>query len=261
MTDSVVYQVSDRVAHVRLNRPKRLNSLDRQMFEALVDVGRELIDRQDVSVVVLSGAGRAFCAGLDLAQFDAMRTGGAEVVVGGERLGAAGALAQKSVHVWSLLPQPVIAGVHGYALGGGLQVALGADIRVVSPTTKLSVMEIQWGLIPDMAGTQLLPELVGRDVAKELTFTGRTVLGVEAQAIGLATRVADDPIEGAVQLAEEIASHSRSALGRAKRLLDMAGRVPLAEGLDAEQDALAALMGSDEQTAVVENRLRQRSGA
>lgn len=258
MSDSVVHEVSGGVAHVQLNRPERLNSLDPEMFKALVGVGRRVLDRQDVSVVVLSGTGRAFCAGLDFSQFDAMRSGNAEIVTGGERLGSAMALAQQAVHVWSLLPQPVIAGVHGYALGGGLQVALGADIRIVSPTTKLSVMEIQWGLIPDMAGTQLLPELVGRDIAKDLTFTGRTILGTEAQSIGLATRVTEDPVAGALDLAHEMASHSASALRQAKRLLDMAGRVSLSEGLDAEQEALHALMGSEEQAAVVEKRLQAR---
>ncbi|MBS9376507.1 Short-chain-enoyl-CoA hydratase [Rhodococcus sp. B50] len=239
------------IAHVRLNRPDKLNALDAPMFEALVSTGLQLTDRSDVSAVVLSGAGRAFCAGLDLTQFEHMQDGTSDVVVLGERLGAARALAQKAVHVWSMVPVPVIAAVHGVAFGGGLQIALGVDIRIVSPDARLSVMEIRWGLTPDMAGTQLLPELVGRDVAKELTFTGRIVEGADAVSLGLATREAAEPVTVALELAREIAGHSRTALVHAKHLLDLAGRVPLAEGLDAEQQAVAELIGSDEQRAAI----------
>jgi enoyl-CoA hydratase/carnithine racemase len=157
------------------------------------------------------------------------------------------------------VPAPVIAAVHGVAFGGGLQIALGADIRVVAPDAQLSVMEVQWGLVPDMCGTQLLPELVGRDVAKELTFTGRRITGSEASRLGLATREADDPLAVAVALAQEIAGHSRTATRAAKRLLDMAGRVALAQGLQAEQDEISALIGSPEQVAVVRRRLGEHS--
>lgn len=254
MAGRVTSSVDAGVALVQLNRPDKLNALDVAMFEALVATGVQLIDRSDASAVVLSGAGRAFCAGLDLAQFEAMRDGTSDVVVLGEALGAARALAQKAVHVWSMVPVPVIAAIHGVAFGGGLQVALGADIRVVSPDARLSVMEIEWGLIPDMCGTQLLPELVGRDVAKDLTFTGRKVNGEEAVSLGLATRLAADPTATARELAAEIAQHSRTALCHAKHLLDRAGRVPLAAGLDAEQRAVAELIGSDEQRAVVRRR-------
>jgi enoyl-CoA hydratase/carnithine racemase len=142
---------------------------------------------------------------------------------------------------------PVIAAVRGNALGGGLQVALGADIRIVAPDARLSVMEIQWGLIPDMTGTQLLPELVGRDVAKELTFAGRVVNGEEAVAIGLATRSATDPLAAALALATDIADRSPHAIRAAKRLLDMAGRVDLAAGFAAEQSEIGTLIGSPNQ--------------
>lgn len=247
------------VAHVHLARPDKMNALDAKMLHALVDVGTELATRTDVSSVVISGDGKSFCAGLDLSQFDAMMSGKTpDVVVLGERIADARALGQQAVRVWSSVPVPVIAALHGAVLGGGLQIALGADIRISSPDAQLSVMEIQWGLIPDLAGTQLLPELVGRDVAKELTFTGRTLDGREAQSLGLVTRIENDPVAAARAMAEEIAGHSRNALVRAKQLLDLAGRVPLAEGLDAEQDAVAALIGSAEQIDVVNRRLQSR---
>ncbi|MGY1714700.1 crotonase/enoyl-CoA hydratase family protein [Geodermatophilus sp. SYSU D01106] len=250
----VALEVADGVATVRLDRPDKLNALDPAMFEALVAAGTSLVDRDDVGAVVLTGAGRAFCAGLDLASFAAMADG-TRVVVPRGPLGAARALGQQAVHVWSLVPAPVIAAVHGFAFGGGLQVALGADIRLVAPDAQLSVMEVQWGLVPDMCGTQLLPELVGRDVAKELALTGRRVSGSEAARLGLATREAADPLAEAQALAAEIAGHSRSATRATKRLLDLAGRVPLAEGLQAEQDEIGALIGSPEQVAVVRRRL------
>jgi len=252
----VVLDVADGVATVRLDRPEKLNALDPAMFEALVTTGRELVDRDDVGAVVLTGAGRAFCAGLDFGSFAAMAEGGADrVVVPREPLGAARALGQQVVHVWSLVPAPVIAAVQGFAFGGGLQIALGADIRLVAPDAQLSVMEIQWGLVPDMCGTQLLPELVGRDVAKELALTGRKVTGSEAVRLGLATREAADPLAEAHTLAAEIAQRSRSATRATKRLLDLAGRVPLADGLQAEQDEIGALIGSPEQVAVVRGRM------
>ena len=252
----VALEVADGIATVRLDRPDKLNALDPAMFEALVQTGTSLIDRDDIGAVVLTGAGRAFCAGLDFGSFAAMAGDGAgRVVVPREPLGAARALGQQAVHVWSLVPAPVIAAVHGFAFGGGLQIALGADIRLVAPDTQLSVMEVQWGLVPDMCGTQLLPELVGRDVAKELALTGRKVSGTDAVRLGLATRAADDPLAEARALAAEIAAHSRSATRAVKRLVELAGRVPLAEGLQAEQDEIGALIGSPEQVAVVRRRL------
>lgn len=258
MTDNrVTCEIQDGVAQVRLNRADKMNALDPAMFEALVSVGSGLIDRADVSAVVIAGEGRAFCAGLDMGQFAKMADGVGELVVETERIGSAKALGQQAAHVWSLVPVPVIAALHGVALGGGLQVALGADIRIAHPDTKLSVMEIVWGLIPDMTGTQLLPELVGRDVAKELVFTGRRITGTDAAALGLVTRVDDDPLAAATALATEIAGNSRNALVHAKHLLDLAGRTTLADGFDAEQVAIRELIGSPEQTEVVRKRTEE----
>src|SRR5690606_25685546 len=164
-------------------------------------------------------------------------------------------LAQKAVHVWSLVEVPVIAAVRGAALGGGLQIALGADMRVAGPDAKLSLMELNWGIIPDMCGTQLLPRLVGPAQAKKLIVTADTVGAEEALRIGLVEEVAEDPLARALELAGQIAGQSRSALVWAKRLVDLSYDSDLSTGLDAEQEALAALLGTDEQKHVVATRL------
>jgi enoyl-CoA hydratase/carnithine racemase len=158
---------------------------------------------------------------------------------------------QQSVWVWQEIPVPVIAAVHGAALGGGCQIALGADLRFVAPDVQMSVLEIRWGLIPDMAGTQLLRNLVGLDVAKDLTFTGRMVGAEEAVRIGLATRMADDPRALALETAAEIAGRSPDAVRAAKRLLNNAGHVSVAEGLAAERREIGALIGSPNQVEAV----------
>jgi len=253
----VTIEVDGAVAHVRLNRPDKLNALDTAMFEGLVSAGKRLTTDTEIRAVVVSGNGRAFCAGLDLSRFARMSEGPVAPRTTTETIGGATALGPQAARVWSQVPVPVIAAVHGVAFGGGLQIALGADIRVASPDAQLSVMEVQWGLIPDMAGTQLLPELVGRDVAKELTFTGRKITGAEAAAMGLVTRLADDPITAALQLAQQIAAHDRNALRHAKTLLDLAGRAPLADGLDAEQRAVTELLASPALAAIAKNRLQQ----
>lgn len=261
MSDRVTCAVKDGVADVRLNRPDKLNALDVATFRALVETGEALKADRSVRVVVLSGEGRGFCSGLDFAAFRSMadsETQGAEagndrgrVADLGGREGHITNLAQQACYVWTELEVPVIAAIHGPCLGGGLQIALGTDIRVVAPDAKLSVLEVRWGLIPDMTGTQVLPGLVGRDVAKELTFTGRMVSGEEAVRIGLATRLADDPRAEAAALASEIAAKSPHAMRGAKALLNMAGQVSLAEGFAAEERTIRSLIGSPNQVEAI----------
>ena len=249
----VTVTIADGIADVRLNRPEKRNALDPAMFTGLVTAGERLKSEPGVRAAVLSGEGPDCCAGLDFGSFQAMRDG--------ERLslqgdlppghGPARAAGQRAAFVWAETPVPVIAAVTGNALGGGLQIALGADIRIVAPDAKLSVLEIKWGLVPDMTGSQLLPELVGRDVAKELTFSGRVVRGEEAVALGLATRVDPDPRAAAFELARSIAGRSPHAIRAAKRLLDLAGRVDLETGFAAEQKEIGALVGSPNQVEAV----------
>ncbi len=260
MTTRVIVSRQDGVADVRLNRPDKLNALDLAMFEGLVETGRALAGEAALRAVVLSGEGRAFSAGLDFASFMALAEGsdGAGRLLRREP-GNAANYAQQAASVWMDLPVPVIAAVHGVAFGGGLQIALGADIRFVAPEAQLSVMEVKWGLIPDMTGSQTLRRLVRLDVAKELTFTGRIVSGTEAVALGLATHVSDDPRGAALGLAREIASRSPDAVRAAKRLLNRAGLVSLEEGLRLEETIQLSLIRSPNQIEAVRANVEKRA--
>jgi enoyl-CoA hydratase/carnithine racemase len=259
MSDRVQLEIRDGVADVRLDRPDKMNALDPAMFNAIVEAGATVAADDSVRAVVLSGAGRAFCSGLDFGSFQAMAEGSAgrrddgEPSVGaiGEVDGRITHLGQQAAHTWQEVPVPVIAAVHGVALGGGCQIALGADIRICTPDARFSILEVKWGLVPDMTGTWMLPRLVGLDVAKELTFTGRMVEGTEAVALGLATRVADDPYAAAHELARELAGKSPEALRAAKRLLNASGSVPIAEQFAAERAEIGKLIGSPNQVEAV----------
>jgi len=259
MSDRVTVEIEDGVADVRLNRPDKLNALDLAMFEGLVETGQRLAGEGALRAVVLSGEGRAFCAGLDFTSL--MAFAGADASGGKllERLqGRVANYAQMAAHVWSEVPVPVIAAVHGVAFGGGLQIALGADIRFVAPDARLSVMEIKWGLIPDMTGTQTLRHLVRLDVAKELTFTGRIVSGSEALDLGLVTHVSDRPLEDAKALANEIVGKSPHAIRAAKRLLDASRYTDLEGGLRLEESTQLTLIGQRNQIEAVQANLEKR---
>lgn len=260
MADRVRCEINNGVADVRLNRPEKLNALDDAMFSALAETGEALHDTPGLRVVVLSGEGRSFCSGLDRTAFRAMADGRSWRPAGADAPDLEGlSRGQRAVWVWHTLPVPVIAAVRGHALGGGLQLALGADIRIVAPDSVLSVLEIRWGLTPDMAGTQLLPRLVGPDVAAELTWTGRTVDAAEAVRIGLATRTADDPLAAAHELAAAIAGRNPAAIRTAKRLIDLAYTGTPEEGLAAERASLRAITGSPNQREAASAALEQRS--
>lgn len=259
MAERVRVTIDGGVADVRLDRPDKLNALDPAMFAAIVEAGESLKDDTSVRAVVLSGEGRGFCAGLDFSSFQAMASSDDGDGAGGD--GGAGAigrtdgrlthLGQQAAWVWTELPVPVIAAVHGPCLGGGLQIALGADLRLVAPDARLSVLEVRWGLTPDMTATVTLPRLVGIDVAKELTWTGRTVTGEEAVRLGLATRVADDPRAAALELAEDLAGKSPHAIRAAKALFDQAAPRNLADQLAEERRAIGSLIGSPNQVEAV----------
>jgi enoyl-CoA hydratase/carnithine racemase len=257
----VTVTVAGGVADVRLNRADKRNALDIAMFSALVAAGEQLKQAPGLRAVVLSGEGQDFCAGLDFSVFEAMRDGNPLAAFADlpPADGPAKVIVQRVAYVWAEVPVPVIAAIRGNALGGGLQIALGADIRIVAPDAKLGLLEVNWGIIPDMTGTQLLPELVGRDVAKELIFTGRTVSGEEAARIGLATRTDPDPRQAAFALATEIAARSPHAVRAAKRLADLAGRADLAAGFAREQVEIAGLLGSPNQLEAITARFEKRA--
>jgi len=254
MSDRVSVSVDGGVADVRLNRPDKINALDPAMFAGIVEAGERLKGDPSVRAVVLSGEGRGFCAGLDFGSFQAMAGGDASsrpTARIGDTDGRITHLGQQAAYVWQELPMPVIAAIHGVALGGGIQIALGADIRIVAPDARLSVLEVRWGLVPDMTGTWMLPRLVGLDVAKELTWTGRMVSGEECVRIGLATRVSDSPLDDALALAREIAVKSPHAIRGAKRLLNQSGLVPVAQQFDDERTTIGGLIGSPNQVEAV----------
>jgi len=267
MSDRVSVAISEGIADIRLNRPEKMNALDPAMFQALYETGRAVADDPDVRVVVLSGEGRCFSAGLDTSNFAAMAGGGGAGTGGGGRSlfdkpeGSAANYAQQPGWIWRDLPVPVIAAVHGVAYGGGLQIALGADIRFVAPDARMSVMEIKWGLIPDMSGTQTLRNLVRLDVAKDLTFTGRVVSGTEAGEIGMATYVTEQPLEDALAMARVIASKSPSAIRTAKTLLNDSVVGSFEEGLAREASFQAKLIGKPEQIETVKAQLEGRPAA
>ncbi len=258
MSDRVSVAIERGVADVRLNRPEKMNALDPAMFDALVDTGDQLAVDSSLRAVVLSGEGRAFCAGLDFGGFQAMADGPSEARPDAGRRGASPPIEGRITHrgqqaawTWAEMPVPVIAAVHGVALGGGIQIALAADIRIIAPDARMSVLEIRWGLTPDMTGTKTLVDLVGLDRAKELTYTGRMVEGAEAVEIGLATRLADDPRAAALELAREIAGQSPDAVRAAKRLLSGVSGRSTAEAFAAERDEIGALIGSPNQAEAV----------
>jgi enoyl-CoA hydratase/carnithine racemase len=210
---------------------------------------------------VLSGEGRAFCAGLDTGNFQRMAKGERRGDLIGERTAGGAGRAQHAVMVWREIPVPVVAAVHGVAFGGGFQLTLGADIRCVTAETKLSLMEIQWGLVPDMGAFVLLPGLIRDDLARELTYTGKVFSGAEAVGLGLATRVCADPRAEALALAAEIAQRNPHAVRAAKRLFDISRSAGRAEMLMAESVEQVALAGSPNQVEAVMSKTQGRPGA
>lgn len=214
-------KIIDHVAFVTLTRGEKMNAFDDEMAEAVVDAGTALINHETVRAVVLSGEGRAFSAGLDLSNFSNLATRDPEEWLGPRTHGDAN-LMQEVALVWRKVPVPVIAALHGVAYGAGLQLALGADIRIAHPETKLSIMEAKWGMVPDMGGMVILPKLVRSDVMRQLIYTADPVLAPKAADWGLVTEVADDPLAAATALAEKIAVKSPSGTRAAKRLIAVA---------------------------------------
>ncbi len=258
MKDRIAISIEGGIADVRLIRAEKLNALDERMFAGLAEAGEQLAHTQGLRAVVLSGEGRAFCAGLDMDRFQAMGRG--EQAIGNivTRTHGPANSAQWAAWLWRELPVPVIAAVHGVAFGGGFQLALGADIRYAAPDARLSIMESRWGLVPDLAGTQLMRHLAREDVVRELTYTGRIFSGEEALAYGFVTRVTADPRAAAFETAREIAANSPDAIRAAKRLLNLAVASDAKTGLAAESAEQSKLIGSPNQIEAVLANLEKR---
>lgn len=254
--DRITVSISDGVADVRLVRADKMNAIDAAMFDALVNTADRLKDEKGLRAVVISGEGRAFCAGLDMGRFAAMGDG-TDVRDLAERTYGLTNHSQQAVWGWRQLPVPVIAAVHGVAFGGGFQLAIGADMRFLAPDARMSVTEIKWGLVPDMAGTPILARLVRDDILRDLAFTGRVFSAQEAMSYGLATRICDDPRKEALEAAREIASKNPAAIRGIKRLLNNLGGDP-GPALLAESVEQMKVIGSPNQTEAVRANIEKR---
>lgn len=267
--DRVTVTISDGIADVRLDRADKRNALDPAMFDAIAKAGRDLVTNREIRAVVLSGNGNSFCAGLDFGSFQSMADSekngqkNSSSENSGENAGAMqpGAIthmAQQICWVWQEVPVPVVAALQGHALGGGMQLALGADIRVAHAETQFSMREVHWGLIPDMTGTLMLSRLVRDDVAKELVFSARVILGTEAHQIGVVTRLSDKPLETAMQIAREIADRSPDAVRGAKALINRLSNAGAAEHFAEERRIIYSLIGKPNQVEAVMSNFEKR---
>lgn len=260
MSDIVKLNIENNVAEVTLNRPDKYNALNMEMFERIISVGESIIEDKSIRVVVLNGEGKGFCAGLDFESFLAMGGGGSvdDIELFNRQQGNPANMAQDVAYVWKRVPVPVIAAVHGVAYGGGLQIALGADIRLAAPKSKFCVMEIKWGLIPDMSASQTLRDLVRLDVAKELTYTGKIVQAEEAQKLGLVTRISEDPLEEARQMAKLIASKNPDAIRAGKKLFENAWHGDSEAGLVLEENLQKKIIGTPNQLEAISANFEKR---
>jgi len=268
--DRVSITTDGGVADVRMIRADKRNALDGAMFAALAEAGARVRAAPEVRAVVLSGEGSSFCAGLDFSSFQSMAGGGGagsspDAGDTGDPAameeGRITHLGQQVAWVWQEVPVPVVAAVHGHALGGGIQIALGADIRIVHPDTQLSVREVHWGLVPDMTGTLTLSQLVRPDVAKELVFTARVFDGREAHALGLATRLSESPYDDAMAMAREIASRSPGAVRGAKALINRLLQGEAATQFAEERRVIGSLIGTPNQVEAVMANFEKRPAA
>eukprot|EP01065_Artemidia_motanka_P025544 TRINITY_DN30531_c0_g1_i1.p1 TRINITY_DN30531_c0_g1~~TRINITY_DN30531_c0_g1_i1.p1 ORF type:complete len:330 (+),score=94.42 TRINITY_DN30531_c0_g1_i1:71-1060(+) len=237
---------SDGIAVVTLNRPEKFNALDMPMLRSIRDAAQQLRKEKGLRAVVLQGKGKAFCAGLDVKSVANPLKGARSNV---EELlnkadGRTTNLAQDVGYLWRLIPCPVIAVTQGVCLGGGFQIALGADMRISHPDCRFSVMEAKWGLVPDMSGMVTLRELVPKDVAMELTMTARIFRAPEALQLGLVTRIHDTPLEEALRIAKEIVTRSPDAVAASKRLLHASWAESEARALHLETEIQRKLLGT-----------------
>jgi len=250
--------VEDAVARVRLARPEKLNGLTLPMLDALVSAARTLRRDRSLRAVVLSGEGDSFCAGLDFASATKDPSGVARAFAPRPWRGTN--TFQEACWAWRRLDVPVLAAVHGHCFGGGVQLALAADVRFTTPDARWSVLEARWGLVPDMSGIRTLTEHVRPDVAKRLTMTGEEVDGTRAVEIGLATQVASDPGAAAQELVEALRTRSPDAVAATKRLFTASPGASARSTLARERREQSVLLVSAN-TAAARRAALDRSGA
>ncbi len=265
MSSAIEITIKDHIAHLQLNRPEAHNAIDGTIMDGLLDFARQMMDPGEIRAIVISGKGKSFCAGIDMSSFAEMASGDLnsereDVTEAMADLSPAGAnRAQQIGWLWQEVPIPVIAAIHGVSLGGGLNLALGADIRLVHPQASLGLVEISWGLTPDMSATQSLRRLTSLDRAKELALTGRRFTGEQALDYGLATEVTPTPVEDALALAERIVNRNPDAVRAVKQVLNQSAHVSIAEGLQEEATASQAILGSVNQVEAISAKFERRT--
>jgi enoyl-CoA hydratase/carnithine racemase len=259
--ERVSVTLADGIVSVRLTRPGKRNALDPAIMKALIAAGEQVKSMPGARAVVLSGDGASFCAGLDLGSMRSLAGGGPRGDAAALGLLPEGEIThrgQKMCWVWQEVPVPVIAAVHGHALGGGLQLALGADIRVIHPDTQLSLREVYWGLVPDMTGSLTLARLARADVLKDLMFSARIFDGREAHELGLATQLSDTPLKDAETLARTYAERSPAAVRAAKALANNLLYADAAGQFAEERRLIHSLAGGAEQAEAVRAHFEKR---
>jgi enoyl-CoA hydratase/carnithine racemase len=261
MNDRIsITMLEDGIADVRMTRVDKMNALDSAQWTALVEAVETLKAMAGLRVVVLSGEGRAFCAGLDLSSMQSDREPGGSSAGGSlaDRTHGIANNAQYAAWGWRELPVPVIAAVHGVAFGAGSQIMAAADIRIVHPDTRIAIMEMKWGLVPDVAGMPLWRTQVADDVLREMIYTNREFNGVEAKEMGFATHVSNDPLAHAMELARVIANKNPHAIRGAKRLCNLMGDATDAELLQAESDEQVLVIRKPNQMEAVMASMEKR---
>ncbi len=245
----VLLSCRDGIATVTLNRADKRNALDAAMFVAIDRAIRQLKQDRSVRAIILRGEGEDFCSGLDIKSVLGNPLTGLKLLW--KWLPGNANLAQRVSVGWRRLPVPVIAAIHGRCWGGGLQIALGADYRITTPTASLSIMEAKWGIIPDMGGTLALRELVSVDVAMQLASTAAELTAEQAKAMGLITAIAADPYAEALKLAGEFCQRSPDSVAAVKRLYHRAWS-PNARAVLARETLLQwrLLLGANQKIAV-----------
>jgi enoyl-CoA hydratase/carnithine racemase len=254
----VTINITNHIADIKLNRPEKMNALDQDMFKAIIEAGENIKQDQTVRCVVLSGAGKCFCSGMDTENFNPQNKGEIFDEPLARRTHGIGNIFQQIAWIWREIPVPVIAAVHGVAIGGGLNIMSGADVKFITSDTKLSIMELKWGLIPDMAGSQLWRHNVREDIIRELMYTHRMFSGQDAVQYGFATHISENPYEDAMKLAGEIASKNPTAIVKSKKMINEAPYLSAADGLMMESIEQSQIIRSKNQIEAVMAAMQKR---
>lgn len=259
MSQRITTTIDRHVVTVTLNRAEKRNAVDMAMFEAIIETAESLAADPGVRAVVLQGDGGHFCAGIDVSLFQGAGIGDKLSELLEPRPGSKANFFQSAAIAWRDLPVPVLAALRGTVFGAGLQIAMGADMRLAAPDVRMSIMEVKWGLIPDMGLTATLPGVVAADRARELAYTGRILSAAEAHSAGLLTEVVDDPLPRAQEIAWNIANKSPDAIRAMKRLFNESWNRDPASGLRREAELQAAVMAGRNQAEAASANIEKRA--